>query len=142
MPATSILAEEGRERFSSAALMLLVATWAFFVHLIGGFAAVGLILLGGIFGTAAQRKRSLKLIGAASLLLAWLWRTFQSAVQREIDRLGDLPVDFTIFDAYGRIGLGIWAAGIIVMALLPDEATSEISVPAPPLATLLRRRFA
>ncbi|PSG97200.1 hypothetical protein BRD56_05940 [Thermoplasmatales archaeon SW_10_69_26] len=110
MPATSTLAEEGRERFSSAALMLLVATWAFFVHLIGGFAAVGLIPLGGIFDTAAQRQRSLKLIGAALLLLAWLWRTFQSGVQREIDRLGDLPVDSTIFDAYGRIGLGTWAA--------------------------------
>lgn len=127
LPATQILSEPGRKKATSAMLLLLVVAWAFFVHLIGGFAAVGLLLLGGLLGTAAQRKRALALLGVGLIPLVWLFRSFQSGIQTEIEKIGDLPIDFTIFDGFGLSALGLAALGLLILTLWPpDEEDSPI----------------
>ncbi len=128
LPAVQIMSEEGRRRVTSAALLFLLVLWAFFVHLIGGFAAVGVVLVGGVVGSAQQRDRSLALVGLGLIPLVWLYRSFESGVQREIDRIGDLPVDFTVFDGFGLWALGLWALGMLLLALLPvRERRHELS---------------
>jgi hypothetical protein len=130
MPATQMLSGPAQKRGGAAALLGLTAAWAFFVHLIGGWAALGLLLVAGLLGTAAQRRRSLVLVALGALPGVWLYRTFEADVQTEIERIGDLPVDFTVFDNFGLWALGLWAGGLLLMALWPprDEGVDEGTV--------------
>jgi hypothetical protein len=129
LPATQILAKRGRKSFRAAFLMLTVVVWAFFVHLIGGFAAVGLLLMGGLVGRAAQRKRAFGLLGLGLIPLAWLYRSFSQGVQVKIDRVGDLPIDFTVFDGFGLWAIGLWAAGCILAPLLVHRLDEDNVIP-------------
>jgi hypothetical protein len=128
LPATQILSKPAQRRVSSAMLLLATVAWGFFIHLIGGFAAVGVLLMGGLVGTAAQRKRTLKLIAVALLPLIWLARTFTQGVQTEIERIGDLPIDWTVFDSFGLWMLGLWALGSILLPLLGTEGDEDHTI--------------
>jgi len=129
LPATQILAKPARDRFAAALILLTVVVWAFFVHLIGGFAAVGLLLLSGLLGTAADRRRALALLGLGLIPLLWLYQSFSAGVEREIEQIGDLPIDFTIFDGFGLWALGLWALGSILSPLLAERLDEENAIP-------------
>lgn len=128
LPAAQILSRPGRERFGAALLLLLVTVWAFFVHLIGGFATIGLLLMGGIVGTAARRRRALGLIGLGLLPIVWLYRSFQAGIQSQVERIGDLPIDFTVFDGFGLWALGLWAIGCLLAPLLVHRLDEDDAI--------------
>jgi hypothetical protein len=129
LPTTQILSRPARKSFGASMLALAVAVWAFFVHLIGGFAAVGLLLISGMLGTAGQRRRALGLLAIGLLPLAWLYRAFSAGVGAELERIGDLPIDFTIFDHFGTLTLGLWAAGCVIVSLLAHRTDEDDAIP-------------
>lgn len=128
LPVTAILTEPAKRRAASAALLLGVVTWAFFVHLVAGFAAVAIVLGAGLFSSGRGRRAALTLFLLALVPVAWLYRSFSAGVQSQIEREATLPIDFTIFDNFGVITLAIWAFGVALYWL--DPPADEDSRPA------------
>lgn len=121
LPVTGILAGPGRRRAGAAALVLLVVTWAFFVHLIAGFAAVIVLGLTGLLGAPRDRRAALTLLAIAVVPLAWLYRTFTADIEGELAREEALPIDFTIFDSWGLVTLALWGIGLALLVLVPPK---------------------
>lgn len=121
LPAALIMAELARRRFSASVLAILVIVWAFFIHLIAGFAATGLVLLSAMFGGWRERRSILLLLLVALVPLLWMYNAFNTDVQSELEREESLPLDFTVFDNIGLVGLFVWAAGIAWFALMPPK---------------------
>lgn len=127
LPVTAILTEPAKKKAASAALLLITVTWAFFVHLMAGFAAVGLVLGVALFSGGQARRSVLTLAGLALIPVAWLWRSFSSGVETQLERVQFLPIDFTIFDNFGIITLGLWALGLALIVLDPPEHEERAS---------------
>lgn len=108
LPVVLILAEPAKRHLGAAALLLVATAWAFFVHLIGGFAAVGLLALSAVFTAPRERRSALLLLIVALAPALWIYRAFAADVQAELQREEGLPIDFTIFDGWGVAALFGW----------------------------------
>lgn len=106
----------------AAALQLLATAWAFFVHLIAGFAAL-LVLLSAL-PFVRERKGLALLAGAVLLPILWVGQVFASDIEAEVGKFGNLPLDATIFDQLGIPFLLLWAAGCAALALRPPRQAS------------------
>jgi hypothetical protein len=70
------------------------------------------------------------LLGLGLIPLVWLYRSFSAGVQREIEKIGGLPVDFTVFDNFGLWAQGLWAVGCLLVPLLLHRMDDEDAIPA------------
>lgn len=121
LPATAILTKPARNSAATALLLLAVIAWAFFVHLVAGFASIAIVLAVALFSGGQARKATLKLVLLGLIPVAWLWRSFSRGVQAQLEREATLPRDFTIFDNFGFITLMIWVVGVALYWLVPPE---------------------
>lgn len=112
-----LTSEIGRRGRATGALLLLTL-WAFFIHLIAGFALVLLLLATVPF--EKRVKSSLVLIGTAILPVVAMAEVFTEGVQTELQRIGQLPIDLTIFDQVGTPFLAAWVLGCALL-VLPHE---------------------
>lgn len=108
IPAALILSPFAHRRVGTAFVLAALVTWAFFIHLIGGFAAVGLLAIAGFSSVREERRSALLLLLTAVLPVLWLYRAFASGVEGELQREEGLPIDFTIFDGFGVSALVAW----------------------------------
>lgn len=121
LPVTAILSEPAKKRTGAAVLLLAVVVWAFFVHLIGGFAAVAILGLGALLGQGRSKRELLTFFLIALIPILWIWNAFQGAVQQEIDREQFLPTDLGVFESFGIIALFVWGIGLLLMTVDPPE---------------------
>lgn len=124
LPAVVILAEPAKRRADAAFLLLMVVAWAFFVHLIGGFAAVSLLAFAALFSVGRERRSAFVLLLLALLPVLWLYRAFTADVQGELDREEGLPIDFTIFDHFGVPALFLWGGGVLSLLVWPPKRSA------------------
>lgn len=111
-----LLSSPGRGARTSV-LLLAITLWAFFIHLIAGFAVLGAVFLNLPFAARRNRKEAF-VIGAVALIpLMWLAAAFLPDFQREAGIFNFLPIDFSIFDQMGIPFLLTWiaACGLAVM---------------------------
>lgn len=128
LPVAAILTRPARKDAAAAALLLGTVTWAFFVHLVAGFACVAIVLGAALFSSGRARRSAMILFGLALIPVAWLYRSFSAGVQGQIQREETLPIDFTIFDNFGVITLGIWAVGLALFILDPPHEDDRPAV--------------
>lgn len=128
MPASAILGKQAPGRFWAGLLALLVTVWAFFVHLIAGFACVAVFAIVALLQAPRLRSRALKAGLVALLPLVALARMFWSDVQAQIAREQRLPIDFTVFDNFGVITLFLWVGGLALLALDPPEGEARETI--------------
>ncbi len=124
IPVTLILAEPARKRAAATLLLLAVVAWAFFIHLLGGFAVLGLLLAAALMSPREEAGDLIKLLLIVMIPLAWLYRSFATSIQREIAAEQTLPLDFTIFDHFGVYTLFVWGAGVAALVLQGAERRS------------------
>lgn len=117
--AVALLVQPARQRLGAALLLLVTLTWAFFIHLIGGFAAAALLVFMAPFGKRDERRAGAIILLLAALPLAALFQTFGADVEKEVKTEEFLPIDFTIFDDYGLPALFLWAAGTVLVLTRP-----------------------
>ncbi len=125
LPVVAILLAPARKRAVTALLLLMVTAWAFFVHLIAGFACVAILGIGALASSGKGRRATLTLLALSLLPVAWLYRTFTGDVEGQVAREETLPIDWSIFDSFGLILLGLWALGLALLALDPPEENAE-----------------
>lgn len=121
LPVTLILAEPAKRHASSAFLLAIVVSWAFFVHLIGGWACLGLLGLSAFVAAPRDRKAAAALFLVAAIPIAWLYRAFASDIQSELKLGESLPIDFAVFDGIGLVALFLWGIGMILLTLPSKE---------------------
>lgn len=119
LPAVLILAGPSLRRVSSSILLIVAVVWSFFIHLIGGFAAVALLMLAAACGPSQERKPRLAILALAFTPLLWIARAFTADVQNELNREEDLPIDLSIFDALGPVLIIAWLVGILLLFARP-----------------------
>lgn len=124
-----------RRRAGAGALLLLVTVWAFFIHLIAGFAV--LLLLLASLPLQGRNLRSFMLLTLTSAVpLLVLLNVFTAGVAWEINRVGNLPVDLTIFDQVATPFLVIWAIGCAAAFLPAARDAPTLILRATTLASL------
>ena len=97
-------------------LLVLLTIWAFFIHLIAGFALVLLLLCAIPFERRIQSAIALLL--TAMMPVVAMIELFREGVIREIERVGSLPIDLTVFDQIGIAFLAAWAIGGAIVVML------------------------
>jgi hypothetical protein len=134
-----LLAPVAAARGRTTALLLLVVGWAFFIHLIAGFAAA--LVLACALPFARGERRGLAVLSAAGLApVVWLFQAFQHDFDRELSKLGTLPNDLTIFDQLGLPILALWGVGCALAALRPPKV-ARLAVQAATLASVVAFAF-
>ncbi len=121
LPVTAILSEPAKKRTGAAVLLLAVVVWAFFVHLIGGFAAIAILGLGALLGQGRSKRELLTFFLIALVPVLWIWNAFQDAVQTEIAREQFLPTDLSVFETFGILALFVWGLGLLLMTIDPPD---------------------
>lgn len=139
MVAVLLLLPEATRRGRTAGLLLLVVVWAFFIHLIAGFAAL-LVVLCALPFAHGTRKGMAQLAAAAFLPMLALYHAFESDIGVETARLEFLPLDFTVFDHVGVPFLALWVAGC-ALAVLRPPTRQRLPILAATLASLVALSF-
>lgn len=124
IPATLIVAEQARHRVPGMVLLLVLAAWAYFVHLTVGIAVLALLAFWALSRGREHWKTSLALLALAASPAAWFYQTFRSDIAYEVAREENLPIDFTIFDGFGLLALFGWAAGVLLIVAWPPARRS------------------
>ncbi|MCA1813875.1 MAG: hypothetical protein LC624_07985 [Halobacteriales archaeon] len=137
--ATLLLAPRAARSPKAAGALLLLVVWAFFVHLLLGFAALLVLLCALPFVRGDRRSVALLALVALVPVLA-LSQAFADDVGTESERIGALPTDLTIFDQVGLPFILLWAVGCAVVALRPP-AQAQLAVQAATLASLVAFTF-
>lgn len=118
LAATLLILRQDLRRPSQRILLAMLVTWSFFIHLIIGFGAV-LIVVAGLAASARDIRRSLLRAGWLLIPLVALYDAFESDFADETNKLGFLPIDFTVFDHLGIPFLLLWALGASLVVLRP-----------------------
>ncbi len=123
-----------------ALLALLLVFSAFFVHIIAGVVALGLLLAALPFAAArwegaGARARLAGITVGAVLPMVWLYEAFFDEILAEVQRVGSLPLDVTVWAHMGVFFLVAWVVGLGLVAYrspdrgrLPLRAASLLSV--------------
>lgn len=135
-----LLRDAGRSR-GAMALLVLVAAWAFFVHLIIGFAVVLVTLVALPFLRLGGRHRLVFLAAGMLLPVAWFLDAFQPDVIQEAERGAFLPFDFTIFDQLGVPFLVVYVFGAALLLHRPPEGRHQLPLLAATLASIVALAF-
>lgn len=128
--AAVLLAEESRDRPFLLALLSPVLGWAFFVHLMGGVAAVlavGVLLADRARGGArAERFRLAAFLGLVAVASVVGRSILANELARTVDRSKTLPIDLTVLtEDLGWPALALAAAGLaFLLARPPREGRS------------------
>lgn len=121
-------------------LLVVLTIWAFFIHLIAGFAILLLLLVS--IPLQGRNFRSFALLTlTAALPLVVLMDVFAEGVRFEIDRISTFAVDLTVFDQLGLPFLAAWAFGCGVVLTRRPDARLAVLLRAATLASILALGF-
>lgn len=118
-------------------LALMLGAWAFYIHLIAGFAFL-LVFLASIPANLGRVWRDMMTFGALiAVPMVWFFGAFAADFGREAKVLGHLPTDFTIFDQIGIPFLVAWSAGCSLVVLRPPASTYRPPIYAATIASVV-----
>lgn len=128
----------GRRNGAAPVLLVMVTAWAFFIHLLSGFAALLLLLC--LLPLRRNEFRSLLMmaITIALPILAML-EVFMDDVVAEFQR-ATLPIDFSIWDQFGLAFLAFWVLGSALTWTRP-AGTATVPIRAATLASIVAFSF-
>lgn len=105
---------------------LLLGSWAFFVHLIGGFAFLLVVGAAALVSWRGNRSRTVLLGAGVALPFLAFFDAFRDSFQVEIEKLGRHPLDFTVFDQLGLPVLVLWVLGTGLVLLVPPRGRLQV----------------
>lgn len=134
--AAALLMSKWSSRSASAGVLALVlGVWAFFIHLIVGFAFLLAYLAAAPLALRERRADLFTTSLAISVPVVLLFTAFTADFEREIKVLEFLPLDFTIFDQLGIPFLAAWALGSAMLTLRPLPKQARIPIVAATVAS-------
>ncbi len=122
-------------------LTLIMGAWAFFIHLIAGFAFVLVVTAASLPLWRENRGRTLFVAAGVALPFFAFYDRFQVDFGSEIERMGTLPIDFTVFDQLGVPFLLIWALGTTILITEPPRGPARVPAFAAALGSLVAIAF-
>jgi hypothetical protein len=139
--AALLLSREAFARPRWFVFTLIMGAWAFFIHLIAGFAFLLVVAAAALVSWRDNRTRTL-LLGLGVLLpfLAF-YDAFRDSFATEIEKLGRLPVDFTWFDQLGVPVLMLWGLGCALVFLAPPRGRTRVPLVSSALVSIAALGF-
>ncbi|MBW3583601.1 MAG: hypothetical protein KY455_10935 [Euryarchaeota archaeon] len=114
-----VVAPHVRRDGKTLLLASLLGVWAFFIHLIIGFAFLLALIMVMLPGVREGRAQVPLLLGGLLVPFLVLYDGFAPDIEAEAEVVNFLPIDFTVFDQLGVPYLVLWVIGCSLVFLLP-----------------------